>query len=81
MDSKQAFAACCISLFAASSAVAEDITVVSRTIPPMGATLTLYLSAHDVRYTLGARDWIYSETNGKLVAIDHAAKTYYEWTA
>jgi hypothetical protein len=81
MYSKQAFAACCISVFAASSAVAEDITVVSKIISPLSGTLTLHLSSHDVRYTAGARDWLYSETNGKLVAIDHAAKTYYEWTA
>jgi hypothetical protein len=81
MYSKQAFAACCISVFAASSVVAEDITVVSKIISPMSGTLTLHLSSHDVRYTAGARDWLYSETNGKLIAIDHAAKTYYEWTA
>jgi hypothetical protein len=46
----------------------------------VSGALTLYLSSHDFKYTAGARDWIYSETNGKLVTIDHAAKTYYEWT-
>jgi hypothetical protein len=81
MYSKQAFVACCISVFAASSVVAEDITVVSKIISPVSGTLTLRLSSHDVRYTAGARDWLYSEPNGKLIAIDHAARTYYEWTA
>jgi hypothetical protein len=81
MYSKQAFAACCISVFAASSVVAEDITVVSKIVSPVSGTLTLYLSSHDVRYRVGARDWIYSDTSGKFIAIDHAAKTYYEWTA
>jgi hypothetical protein len=60
--------------------VPKDITVISKITSPVSGTLTLYLSSHDVKYTAGARDLIYSETNGKLVAIDHAAKTYYEWT-
>jgi len=81
MYSKQAFAFCCISVFAASSVVAEDITVVSKITSPLSGTLTLYLSSHEARYTVGARDWLYSATSDKLIVIDHAAKTYYEWSA
>lgn len=62
------------------AAGAEDLTVVSRVVPPKGqpTTSTQYFSASKFRTSDGRVDTIVDLESGRIVSLDHKKKTYYE---
>jgi len=67
---------------AAAAAAAGDLTIVSKVTPAKGepTTSTHYITPERMRMSDGANDTIVDLAAGKLVAIDHKKKSYYETT-
>ena len=67
---------------AATTAVADDLTIVSKVTPAKGepSTQTQYITAERMRMSDGLNDTIVDLAGGKLVQIDHKKKSYYETT-
>jgi hypothetical protein len=66
----------------AAAAAASDLTIVSKVTPAKGepTTSTHYITAERMRMSDGANDTIVDLAAGKMVAIDHKKKSYYETT-
>jgi hypothetical protein len=67
---------------AAAAAAAEDLTIVSKVTSAKGepSTSTHYITPERMRMSDGVNDTIVDLAAGKLVAIDHKKKSYYETT-
>ncbi len=67
-------------LLAAFAAGAEDLTVISKIVPPRGqpTTSTQYFSASKIRTSDGNVDTIVDIASGRMISIEHKKKRYYE---
>jgi len=67
-------------LVAPFAAAAEDLTVVTKVVPPKGqpTTSTQYFSASKIRTSDGNLDTVIDLENGRIVSIEHKKKSYYE---
>jgi hypothetical protein len=67
---------------AGTTAVADDLTIVSKVTPAKGepSTQTQYITPERMRMSDGVNDTVVDLAAGKLVAIDHKKKSYYETT-
>lgn len=64
------------------AAAAEDLTVVTKVVPPKGqpTTSTQYFSSSKFRTSDGNIDTIVDLESGRIVSIEHKKKSYYETT-
>jgi len=71
-----------LALALVATAVAGDLTIVSKVTPAKGApyTSTQYITADRMRMSGDDNDTIVDLAAGKMVQIDHKKKTYYETT-
>lgn len=67
-------------LVAPFAAGAEDLTVVTKVVPPKGkpTTSTQYFSSSKIRTSDGNLDTIVDLESGRIVSVDHKKKSYYE---